>query len=137
MSNEKNQEGAEQSNASIARHGDEAQRVLRKLADDVGQHKDLSASRKQAIGSLVDNLDQQIALSKSAAHETLMSARGQLRDGIDKIQTELNNALAEVESAAGHLLRSSMLAWTQAMDKLDGELAAAAKRGASSKTDRR
>jgi hypothetical protein len=137
MSNEKNQEGAEQSNASIARHGDEAQRVLRKLADDVGQHKDLPASRKQAIGSLVDNLDQQIALSKSASHETLMSARGQLRDGIDKIQTELNSALDEVESAAGHLLRSSMLAWTQAMDKLDGELAAAAKRGASSKTDRR
>jgi len=121
----------------IARHGDEAQRVLRKLRADVDQHKDLSPSRKQAIGSLVDNLDEQIALTKSASRETLMNARGQLRDGIDKMQTELNSALHGIESAAGHLLRASILACTRALDKFDGELEAVEKRAAPAKDDGR
>ena len=123
MSDEKGPRTAE-NNASIASHGDEAQRVLRQLADHVGQHKDLSVSRKQAIGSLVSNLDEQIDLTKRASRETLNSARSQLRDGVRKMRLELNGALVEAEAATDHLLRSSVLAWTHAVEKLEKALAA-------------
>jgi hypothetical protein len=126
MSDEKGQ-GATDSNA-IASHGDEAQRVLRQLADHVGQHQKLSASRKQAIGSLVDNLDEQITLARSASRETLNSARSQLREGVRKMHVELNGALAETEAATDHLLRSSVLAWTHAVEKLEKALAAGDKK---------
>jgi hypothetical protein len=127
MSEEKGQEATE-SNAGIANHGDEAQRMLRQLADHVGQHKDLPASRKQAIGSLANNLDEQIALTKSASRETLHSARSQLRDGVRKMHVELNGALVEAEAATDHLLRSSVLAWTHAVEKLEKALAAGDKK---------
>jgi hypothetical protein len=122
-----------QNDGIIARHGDAAQQALRKLGEDVVQHENLAVAHKQAIGSMVDSLDEQITLAKSASRETLAKARGQLRDIADKMQTSLNEALGDVGSAADHLLRPSVLAWRRAMDKLDAELGAAEKRGGSGK----
>lgn len=112
----------------IGRHGDAAQQALRKLGEDVVQHENLAVAHKQAIGSMVDSLDEQITLAKNASRETLAKARGQLREIADKMQASLNEALGDVESATGHLLRPSVLAWRRAMDKLDAELGAAERR---------
>ena len=112
----------------IARPGDDAQLALRKLGADVEQHESLSATHKQAIGSLVDNLDEQIALAQDASRETLTSARSQLRETVRKMHNEVNGALGEMDSAADHVLRSSVLAWTRAMDKLEVELEQTEKR---------
>ena len=116
---EKDNQSTEENSQRLARHCDEAQQTLRQLGADVNQHKDLSAARKQAIGSLVNNIDEQIALTQSASRETLASARNQLREHAHKMHAELNSALDEAASAADHMLRSSMLAWTRALTKLE------------------
>ena len=125
---EQKPEASAQSDERIARHGDDAQLALRKLGADVEQHESLSATHKQAIGSLVDNLDEQIALAQDASRETLTSARSQLRETVRKMHNEVNGALGEMDSAADHVLRSSVLAWTRAMDKLEVELEQTEKR---------
>jgi len=121
-SSEKDNQSAEDNSQRLARHCDEAQRTLRQLGADVDQHKELSAARKQAIGSLVDNIDEQLTLTQSASRETLASARRQLHEHVHKMHIELNSALDEVASAADHVVRSSMRAWTGALAKLDAEL---------------
>ena len=40
-----------------------------------------------------------------------------------KMHLELNGALMEAEAATDHLLRSSVLAWTHAVEKLEKALA--------------
>lgn len=121
-SSERDNQSSEENSQRLARHRDEAQRMLRQLGAECNQHKDLSAARKQAIGSLVDTIDEQITLTQSASRETLASARRQLHEHAHKMHTELNSALDEVASAADHVVRSSMLAWTGALAKLDAEL---------------
>lgn len=118
-------EFTEQIDQRIADHKTEAQKALRKFATDVGQHKDLTAARKQQIGSLLESMDKQITLIQGSSHEMLASARGQLRDNMHKIHTE-------IENTGDQLLRSSMLSWRRAMEKLDEQLEAAAKRFSSS-----
>jgi archaellum component FlaC len=54
----------------------EIPRTLDQLSSDIDQQKDLPDERKQAVRSLVDNLNEQIALSQTATQETLGSRGG-------------------------------------------------------------
>jgi hypothetical protein len=117
---------AEVIGGQMARHKSEAQRVLRDLRTDIEKHPDLSAAHKQAIGSLVDSLDEQIGLIQSASRETLASARRQIQDGMHKVSTELNHALGKAEIAAKSL-RPSLQACGRAIDNLNEQLEAAEK----------
>jgi chromosome segregation ATPase len=111
----------------IADDKNEVRWALRSLGADIDKHPGLSPAHKQAIGSLVDNLDQQISLIQRASGKTLASARRQIQDGIRKVSTELNSALDKAESA-GESLRSSLVACERVMDKLNEQLEAAEKR---------
>jgi hypothetical protein len=112
----------------IADDKNEVRWALRSLGADIDKHPGLSPAHKQAIGSLVDNLDQQISLIQRASGKTLTSARRQIQDGIRKVSTELNSALDKAESATGESLRSSLVACERVMDKLNEQLEAAEKR---------
>jgi hypothetical protein len=118
----------------IARHKDDARREIMKLAAQVENHNDLSTARKQAVRSVVENLDQQIALAQSASTETLASARRQIQDAIGRIERELDAALASMQTAGGELLHASIDTSARAMARLDAELEAAEQRLASSRS---
>ena len=70
----------------IVRNKQEARRALDKLTADIEQQTELSDTRKQAISSLVDNLNQQIALIQAASRETLPMRAGKYHDGSRKIE---------------------------------------------------
>jgi hypothetical protein len=128
MNSTKNMGGsAEVIGEQMTRHKSEAQRVLRNLRTDIEKHPDLSAGHKQAIGSLVDSLDEQIGLIQSASRETLASARRQIQDGMHKVSTELNNALGKAETVAAKSLRPSLQACERAIDNLNEQVEAAEK----------
>src|SRR5712671_3697411 len=77
---------ANQIDDRIARNKQEARRAVDKLAADIDQRTEISDTRKRAIRSLVDNLNQQITLSQTASRETLAYARRQIHDGGRKIE---------------------------------------------------
>jgi hypothetical protein len=129
MSNSKNEnKSTALTEERIADDKNEVRWALRSLGADIDKDPGLSPAHKQAIGSLVDNLDQQISLIQSASGKTLASARRQIEDGIGKVSTELNSALDKAESAAGESLRSSLVTCQRVMDKLNEQLEAAEKR---------
>ncbi|MGN6718915.1 MAG: hypothetical protein ACTHLX_16155 [Candidatus Binatia bacterium] len=111
---------AEQIDQQIANHKTEAQKQLRKLATGVDQHQALTTADKQAIGSLLDSVDQQITVIQSSSREMFATARGQLRDNMRKVQ-------AELDKRGDELLRRYVRAWRRAMEKLDEQLEAAEK----------
>ena len=124
-----------QIDARIARHRQQAQQQLSKLAADLDAQTSLPAARKQALRSEVDNLDEQIGLAQSASRETLASVRRQIQEGIGKMETELDAALGEAETKAAELLQASTAAYARALDKLDAELEAAQHRFASTRSE--
>lgn len=115
----------DQSGARIEHHKQEVRRALEKLTADIDEHPDLSEARRREIRSLVDNLDEQITLSQSAARETLAYARQQISDAAQKMETELDAALAESKAMTAGMLHASMNTYARAVDKLDAELEAA------------
>jgi ElaB/YqjD/DUF883 family membrane-anchored ribosome-binding protein len=119
--------------ARIDHHRREVRHALEKLTVDVGEHPDLSDARKQEIRSLADNLNEQLTLSETAAHETLAYARHQISEAVQKMEAELDAALAESKSKTGEMLHASIDAYGHALDKLDAELEAAEMRVASAK----
>jgi len=123
----------EQIDERIASHKRVAQQALGQLATDIDGQKGLPAARKQAIHSVVDNLDRQIALAQSASRETLASARRQVLDGMRKMEAELEAALGDAQSLSLELLQESITAYARAVGKLDAELEAAEQRLASSR----
>jgi len=124
----------DQIDARIARHTQQAQQLHRKLAADLDAQTSLPAARKQALRSVVDNLNEQIGLAQSASRETLASVRRQIQEGIGKMETELDAALGEAETKAAELLHASAAAYGRALDKLDAELEAAQHRFASARS---
>ena len=124
---------ANQIDERIARNKQEARRALDKLTADIDERTEVSDTRKQAIRSLVDNLNQQITLSQTASQETLAYARRQIHEGSRKIEEELDGALAEPKTGIVELRQVSMDGYTRAVDKLDAELEAAELRFASVK----
>lgn len=117
----------------IARHKQEMQQALDKLTAEIDKHKDLPDGRKQAIRSEVDNLNEQITRSESAARETLAYARGQIHQGIEKLEAQLEGAFAESKSLTVELLKASLEVFARAENKLDAELEAAELHFAASK----
>jgi adenosyl cobinamide kinase/adenosyl cobinamide phosphate guanylyltransferase len=118
----------------IARHKEQAQQSLGKLASEIDAQKDLPETRKQALHSVVDNLDEQIGMAQSASRETLESARRQIQDGMRKIETELEAAVSDARPTSVDLLHASMAAYARAVDRLDAELEAAQHRFASTRS---
>jgi hypothetical protein len=117
----------------LGRHKKELQLSLDRLTADINNRKDLSATGKQAIHSEVDNLNQQIALSDAASHETLAYARRQIHQAIQKLETAVDGALAESKNVTEELLHASLGAYARAADKFDAELEAAELRLASAR----
>jgi chromosome segregation ATPase len=109
----------------------EVRRALDQLKVGVDRHKDLSDGRKQAIHSLVDTLNAQIAASATASRETLAYARQQIHQASRRLETELDGALAESKERVDELLQTAINTYGRAVDKLDAELEAAELRFAS------
>ena len=103
----------------------EVRRALDQLKAGVDRHKDLSDGRKQAIHSLVDTLNAQIAASATASRETLAYARQQIHEASRRLETELDGALAESKERVDELLQTAINTYGRAVDKLDAELEAA------------
>ena len=119
-------------------HGDrikqnqhEVRQALDEVKAGIDRQKEVSDSRKQAIHSLVDNLNAQLAASGSASRETLMHAREQIHEASHRIETELDGALAESKTRVDELLQTAINTYGRAVDKLDAELEAAELRFAS------
>lgn len=123
----------EQSGARIEHHAEELRRALDKLKTDIDEQKDLSVARKHKIHSLVDNLDEEITSSRSAARETLAYARHQISDAAQKLEAEVDESLAESKAMTTEILHAPIHAYTRAINKLDAELEAAEMRAASVK----
>lgn len=121
----------------IKRSRQEVGRALDKLTANIDQQSELSDGRKQTIHSLVDNLNAQIADSKTASRETLAYARRQIHEASRKMETELDSVLAEPKNRTAELLRPAVDAYARAVDKLDAEFEASELRFESvrSKTD--
>src|SRR5215471_19323287 len=100
----------------------EVRRALDQLKVGVDRHKDLSDGRKQAIHSLVDTLNAQIAASATASRETLAYARQQIHQAGRRLETELDGALAESKERVDDCCkpRSTPMAgrWTNSMQSL-------------------
>jgi hypothetical protein len=122
---------ANQIDDRIVRNKQEVRRALDKLTADIDQRTEISDTRKQAIRSLVDNLNEQITLSQTASRETLAYARRQIHEDSRKIEKELDGAFAEPKTGIVELLHVSIDAYAYAVDKLDAELEAAELRFAS------
>ena len=103
----------------------EVRRALDQLKVGIDRHKDLSDERKQAIHSLVDTLNAQIAASESASRETLAYARQQIHEASHRLETELDGTLAESKNRVDELLQTAINTYGRAVDKLDAELEAA------------
>ena len=109
----------------IQKNQQEVRRALDKLTTDIAQHKEFSNERKQAIRSLVDNLNEQMAVDQTAARETLAYARRQIQEGVRKIEAELEAALVGSEATAMDLLREPISACALSIHRLDADLEAA------------
>jgi len=109
----------------------EVRRALDQLKVGIDRHKDLSNERKQAIHSLVDTLNAQIAASGTASRETLAYARQQIYEGSHRLETELDRALAESKNRVDEMLQTAINTYGRSVDKLDAELEAAELRFAS------
>src|SRR4029077_14679709 len=118
-------EGRKDSDERITRKHKEVRRALDKLTADIDQRTEISDTRKQAVRSLVDNLNEQITLSQTASRETLAYARRQIHEDSRKIEKELDVAFAEPKTGIVELLHVSIDAYAYAVDKLDAELEAA------------
>lgn len=103
----------------------EVRRALDQLKVGIDRYKDLSEGRKQAIYSLVDALNAQIAASETASRETLGYARQQVYEASRRMETELDGALAESKNRVDELLQTAIKTYGRAVDKLDAELEAA------------
>ena len=117
----------------IQHHRQAVPQALDTLATDIERQTDLSVERKESMRSLVDNLNEQIASSQAAAHETLASARRQVHEVTQKIETEVDTTLAESKSTNAELLHASIGTYARAVHKLDAALEAAEARFASIK----
>jgi ABC-type transporter Mla subunit MlaD len=109
----------------------EVRRALDQLKVGIDRQKDLSDERKQAIHSLVDTLNAQMAASQTASRETLAYARQQIREASRRMETELDDTLADSKNRVDELLQTAINTYGQAVDKLDAELEAAELRFAS------
>src|SRR5215510_9278838 len=109
----------------------EVRRALDQLKVGIDRHKDLSEERKQAIHSLVDTLNAQMAASGTASRETLAYARQQIYETSRRMERELDGALAESKNRVDELLQTAIDSYGRAVDKLDAELEAAELRFAS------
>lgn len=125
--------GKTQIDERIQHHRQAVRQALDTLATDIERQTDLSVERKESMRSLVDNLNEQIASSQAAAHETLASARRQVHEVTQKIETEVDTTLAESKSTNAELLHASIGTYARAVHKLDAALEAAEARFASIK----
>jgi hypothetical protein len=115
----------DQTNERIACRKQEARQAIDNLSSEIGQQKDLPDERKQAIRSLVDDLNEQLASSQTAAHETLAYTREQIQENLRKMETEVDAALDKSGATCIEPLQVSIGAYARAIDKLDAELEAA------------
>src|SRR5215467_10925618 len=106
-------------------HADRIQPNQQEVRRALDQLKVLSDGRKQAIHSLVDTLNAQIAASETASRETLAYARQQIHQASRRLETELDGALAESKERVDELLQTAINTYGRAVDKLDAELEAA------------
>jgi len=109
----------------IAQLKQEARQAISNVAAHVDGEEHLPAERKQAIRSLAENLDRQIALIESASQETLAGARRQLGAQVGKLKAEWEAAVKSAHIHTTGLLHESAGVCAQAMEKLDAELEAA------------
>src|SRR5262245_25696039 len=86
----------------------EVRRALDQLKVDIDRHKDLSDERKQAIHSLVDTFNAQIAASETASRETLAFARQQIYEASRRMETELDGALTKSKNRVDELLQTAI-----------------------------
>lgn len=124
---------SEQLSERLERHKREMQQALGKVTAEIDKHPDLSEDRKQAIHSEVDNLNEQITLCEAAARDTLAYTRRQIRQAIEKLETQLEGAFTESKSLTVELLKASIEVFARAENKLDVELEAAELHFAASK----
>ncbi|MGB7946165.1 MAG: hypothetical protein WCH75_00655 [Candidatus Binatia bacterium] len=115
----------DQTNERIARRKQEARQAIDNLSSEIGQQKDLPDERKRAIRSLVDDLNEQLASSQTAAHETLAYTRKQIQENLRKMETEVDAAFDKSGATDIEPLQVSIGAFARASDKLDAELEAA------------
>jgi len=109
----------------IAQVKNEARQAVGKVAAHAESDEQLPAERKQALRSLVENLDHEIDLVESASQETLASARRQLGVHVGKLKAEWEAAVKSAQIHSAGLLHESAGACAQAMEKLDAELKSA------------
>jgi type VI protein secretion system component VasK len=122
-----------QTDERIQYHRQAVRQALDKLATDIDRQTDLPVERKESIRSLVDNLNEQIASSQAAAHETLASARQQMHEVMQKIETQVDTTLAGSKSINTELLHASVGTYARSVHKLDAALEAAEARFTSVK----
>jgi hypothetical protein len=109
----------------IQHHRQAVRQALDKLATDIERRTDLPTERKESIRSLVDNLNEQIASSHAAAYETLASARRQMHELMQKVETAVDTTLAESKSINTEPLHASIGTYARSVHKLDAALEAA------------
>jgi hypothetical protein len=117
--------GKTQIDERIQHHRQAVGQALDKLATDIERQTDLPIERKESIRSLVDNLNEQIASSQAAAHETLVSARGQMHEIMQKVEAAVDTTLAESKSINTEPLHASIGTYARSVHKLDAALEAA------------
>jgi hypothetical protein len=115
----------EQVGERVARHSQEVQGTLGTLAADIDQQKDISDDHRRAIRSEVDNLNKQLTLCQAAGRETIAATRRQIHEGVEKIEAEIDAALAESKTGIAESLKSAVDAYNRATRRLDAELEAA------------
>jgi hypothetical protein len=115
----------EQVGERVARHSQDVQGTLGTLATDIDQQKDISDEHRRAIRSEVDNLNEQLTRYHAEGRETIAATRRQIHEGVQKMEAEIDAALAESKTGTAESLKSAVDAYTRAMRRLDAELEAA------------
>jgi hypothetical protein len=117
----------------VARHSQDVRQALGALAADIDQQKDLPDERRRAIRSEADNLNEQLTLCRAAGRETIAATRRQIHEGVQKMEAEVDAALAESKTGTAESLKSPFDAYARAIHRLDAELEAAELHFASAK----
>ena len=127
------EQSPEQIHGRMERKKVAARQALDKLTNDLAVHNEISAASKESVCSLAENLNIQIDLSEKAARQTLIYARRQIHDAIQKVESQAQGLLTGTEVKSTERLRGSLADCAQALHALDAELEAAELRFAAVK----
>ncbi len=109
----------------IERGKQEVHQALDTLTADLDKSKQVSEEYKHKVRATIDDLKVQIALGKAEARDELSETRKRLHEGAQKMEAEVDAALAEAKGVTAELLEKSVRAYVRAMDTLGAELEAA------------